>query len=151
MARQYVVSNVSSPFAITTGAKTILELTAATYEFVIVEIDVTFNGTTASAVPVLVDLCRVANTCTGASSPPAPVGLREGMAAASTTVKWNATVEGASPPAAALGWYVPPTSGLVVQYPLGREPNVVTSGHIIALRANAPASVTVVANITIEE
>lgn len=151
MARLYVVSNVSSPFAAGSALHTVLELTAtSTSQVTVVGFDVAFDGITASNVPVKVDFCRVANTATGAASPPVPSPLLGGGTAATTTVKWNATSEGASAPAAICGWYVPPTSGFSYQFPLGREIVIAASG-LLALRTTPANAVNVIANIWIEE
>lgn len=104
----------------------------------IIGFDVSFDGTTATNTPILVELCRE----TGASSTggSAPTPARAGGDASVTsamTARINDTTDGASPTVLG-GWLVPPTSGFSYQFPLGREVTMVIS-DFIALRCTTVA------------
>jgi hypothetical protein len=125
-------------------AKTLLELTAGAADQVkIKEWWVEFDGVTATAVPVLVEVLRFSATMTGTATPPDPVVKDMANGAAHSTLKHNATSEGT----AGVVLYrhnVPPTSGKHVLIPLGDEIVVPLSG-MIGIRCTAPAIVNVIA------
>src|SRR4051812_27400285 len=89
--------------------------------FELLEFGVSFDGTSASAVPVLVELFTDSGASGGTSAAITLAQMR------GTTV--TATVTGASysvePTYTSLvvlkDWLVPPTGGLTIQFPLGRE------------------------------
>lgn len=111
----------------------------------IVEFGIAFDGVTASAVPVNVELCQSTQATAGTpGASPTPTQIR-GKA---TTVGITAGVAYTAEPTALTPfkhWLVSPNGGLlVVQLPLGREPESDLSGGTIkalALRATAPAVV----------
>ena len=111
----------------------------------LVEIGIGFDGVTASAVPVNVELCQSTQAGTGTvGSSPTPTQIR-GRA---TTVGVTAGVAYTAEPTVLTPvkqWLVSPNGGLlVVQAPLGREAETDLSGgtvKAIALRATAPAAV----------
>jgi hypothetical protein len=136
---------VSTVSAITTGTalKTLMELqTAATSRAIIASWWVEFNGTTAANAPILVELVRASAGITGTTV--TAVKYKDFAPAALTTVKHTASVEG-TPTDVLETHYVSPTSGLILQYPLGREPEVPISGFL-RLRVTA-ASGSVSANV----
>ena len=136
---------VSTVAAITTGTalKTLMELqTASTSRATIASWWVEFNGTTAANAPVLVELVRASAGITGTTV--TAVKYKDFAPAAATVVKHTASAEG-TPTDVLEAHYVPPTSGLIIQYPLGREPEVPVSGFI-KLRVTA-ASGSVSANV----
>lgn len=141
MASQYV----SSVAAITTGTslKTLMELqTASTGRATVVSWWVEFNGTTAANAPILVELVRASAGITGTTV--TAVKYKDYAPAAAVTVKHTASGEGTATDVLE-AHYVPPTSGLIVQYPLGREPEIPISGFL-RLRVTA-ASGSVSANV----
>jgi hypothetical protein len=108
------------------------------------EFGVSFNGTSSTAVPVLVRLARAAGTPGGSSPTQTPTPLDP--AAPSST--FSATEAGTIGNLTTIlrTWYVPPTSGLVVQFPLGQEPDgPATTNSGLAIYCNAPATVSVTA------
>lgn len=143
-------------YAVTTGA---VALTAATAKTVVevtttanvpcewISVDIMFDGVTATAVPVRVDFCTYAATGTGTAYTPKRLGQAVGSPA--STVKINDTVEPTTP-VILFSWYISPTSGLLYQWPLGRElfHNVST---IQGIRLTAPAGVNAIVNLGIEE
>jgi hypothetical protein len=115
------------------------------------ELGVTFNGTSSTATPVTVRLVRVTGAVSGggtATQSPTPL---DSSAPASTFTSYQPTTAtpGVYTTAPTVGvilrtWYVPPTSGLVVQFPLGQEPDgPATTNAGLAIQCNAPAAVTV--------
>lgn len=147
MTVQYVITAGPTALAAAT-AKTMIEVsTSANVPAEWVSVDITFDGVTASAVPVRVDFCTYAATGTGTAYTPKRLGQAVGTS--QSTVKINDTVE-PSTPTVLFSWYIPPTSGVMYQWPLGRElfHNV---GTVQGIRLTAPAAVNVVANLTVEE
>ena len=113
----------------------------------VVEFAISFDGTSATAVPVDVDLLRQTTA---------------GTAAAGTVVKWDESDPTPTPtsqisftaePTAGdvlASWDVPAYNGLLVmQYAEGREPIVAASGRI-GLRANAAAIVNASGYLVVE-
>lgn len=114
----------------------------------LIEVGISFDGISGSAVPVAVDLLRQTTA---------------GTSAALTLVQESPQTE--APVATALGtitaeptagdivrsWYVTPAGGLfVMQFPLGREPVVGVSGRL-GIRCNAAAVVNATAYLVFEE
>lgn len=140
-----------------TVAKTLVLITAATVnQPAITEIGISFDGVTASAVPVLVELVSGTGGTAGTSTAQTPKQLRGWPAAASQTTGTQAyTVE----PGTQLvnrKWYVTPNGGtFVLQFPLGREPTGIvtaaTDAKTWSIRATAPAAVNAHAYVEFEE
>lgn len=155
MGTQYVVSSNAVAHTGSSASKTILQIaTTSSVRAKIVEWGVTFNGTTATNVPCTVFLQRQTSAGTGGvaiSSNYGVNGMDEQMPSASTTALQGiwATTE---PTAGVIlcAPYVPPTSGLVIQYPLGQEPWVKVSSWL-GIVVNAPNAVSVNGWIKFEE
>lgn len=148
------------PAALTAAtAKTVvLLLMAASNQASISEIGVSFDGVTASAVPVLVEL--ISGTAGGAGTP------RAALAAGKQMRGWPAQVSqttcgdtySAEPTTELVNkkWYITPNGGTqTIQSPLGREPTGVvtaaTDAKTWGLRLTAPAAVNAHAYIEFEE
>lgn len=157
MATGYAFNSGSSAVALSAAtAKTVMNLIAgANQQAIITEFSISFDGVTASAVPVLVELCQ--STQAGAGTPgstPTPTVIRGlGTASATTGVAYSA-----EPTALTVikQWLVTPNGGLlVIQSPLGRETITNLSGSAtvkaIAIRCNAPAAVNVRGYMEFEE
>lgn len=148
---------MDTPFALTAGAKTvILAIAAANSGLMVVELGISFDGVTATAVPALVEL--VSSTQAGAGTP-----------ATSPTVTQNrGRVTSGEPPAVGSNysaeptvlvrhkaWYIPQFMGVfVLQHPLGREPETDDSGGAIkayGLRVNVSANVNCIAYLEVEK
>lgn len=113
------------------------------------EMGISFNGTSASATPVLVRLMRVSGTPGGSAATQSPTAVDP--AAPSSTFS---AVQGTTATAATIlrTYYVPPTSGLDIQYPLGQEPDgPATTNSGLVIYCNAPASVSVTAYMVYSE
>lgn len=135
--------------ALTSGLKTVLEVAPpANRSIKLVRWWVEFDGTSASAVPVLVNLARL--TATGTGTAATAFKLQDNNSdAIESTGKHTITVEGT------LDYNfeqhrIPPTSGYSYEYPLDREP-VISSTGILALRVNVGANVNCTAGLVCEE
>lgn len=148
MAEQYLVT-VSGLSLSAATAKTAIELaTGATIDNVWIGFDVSFNGVTATNVPVLLELISSTATGTGTAYTPNRIGANQGRAAL-TTAKHSLSAEGASPTVLA-SWYVPPTSGFSYLFPLGREFGQPVSAFR-GIRLTAPNAVSAAVNLWFEE
>lgn len=111
-----------------------------------------FNGVTASAVPVLIELCAVtfATNAPGTNSTSVTPVLKYGR---STTVGWTAAKNWTTEPtviAVIDEWLLTPNGGLVMyDFPLGQTPDT-PLGEGLALRCTAPAIVDVRASMLFE-
>jgi hypothetical protein len=129
-------------------AKTLVELTAGAQDKArLVAWGVTFDGTNGTTTPAKVELLRASAAITGTSVTPAPYDSDEG--AASATAAHSATAEGTATTVLE-SYRVPPTSGLIFQYPLGREV-VVPKGGLIRVRVTAAAGVNATVTLVWEE
>lgn len=165
MAKSYQVMNgaaptTAAPVAVTSGTviKTMIQLsTSASREARITEW--WWEGdASAAATPIKVELMRHS---TGAATvtayvaadimkyePNSPASL---LTLGTANSGYTASAEGT--PATALGGiahFVPPTSGIYLQYPLGREPEMAVS-TFARLRNTAPAAVNVYCGVVWEE
>ena len=147
MTTQFVVPSGSTALAAATAKTVLVGTTTANVPCEWIAVDIMFDGTTSTAVPVLVEFCTYTGSGTGSAVTPGRLGQAVGTAA--TTWKNAVTVEPTSP-TVLFAWWVPPTSGLWYQWPLGRElfHNVSANQGI---RLTAPAVVNCRVNITIEE
>ena len=124
--------------------------TGTTRRFSCNELGVTFNGTVATAVPVIVRLVRTTvapnsgATITQAATPLDSSGPASLCTAymPTTAAAWTTTAPTVG--ATLRTWYVPPTSGIVVQFPLGQEPDFpATAAAGLGIQCVAPATVSV--------
>lgn len=132
-------------------AKSVLELgTAASDRARLVSWWVEFDGATSTAVPVKVEVGRFSAAVTTATTgTPSKYDAAEGTATA--TVKHSTTTEGAGTAEAGLEIHrVHPQSGILIQYPLGRE-LVLAVSTFWRIRCTAAAGVNVAAGVTWEE
>lgn len=148
MAEQYSVTASGVALAAAT-AKTVVELaTGSTIDNAVLSLDISFNGATSTATPVLVEIITSTATGTGTAGTLNRVGQNQGRAAL-TTAKTNLTVEGTGP-TVVWSWYVPPTSGLSYVWPLGRELAMPPS-KFLGVRCTAPAAVSAACTVVVEE
>jgi len=133
---------------------TILEVNPPAGRRVVVsEASITFSGVSSTDVPVLVQTCRVtAASAAGTAVTPADQQDSGGtvLAAAKKLPASEGTV------VILKTYMVPPSSGLVIQYPLGREPRVegaaaAAKGYSVRANRGAGAAINSDANIEWEE
>jgi hypothetical protein len=131
--------------ALTAAVKTILEIaTPATTGILIIGWWVEFDGVTAANVPVKVEVGRfsaVTTTMTNTMTP-SKMGFGANAIASQCTVKNTATAEGAGTFSDGEIHRIPPTSGIYIQYPLGREWTVPASSFF-RIRVTPGAAVNV--------
>ena len=117
----------------------------------VVEVGVSFDGVTSSAVPVLVELCGSTQAGAGTSTSHTMVQIRGATRTVQGTAQRNYTAE----PTVLTTWkrwLVPAFNGLfVIQFPLGREPEQIASANGMCLRCTAPATVNVQGYLEIEQ
>jgi len=134
-------------------AKTVLNVINAANSLIkLVELSLSFDGVTSSAVPALVELCSSTQATAGtAGSSPTPTQIRGPV----RTVQATAGVNYSAEPTVLTPlkeWLVPVFMGsLTVQFPLGREPEQITTADGLCLRITAPAAVNVRCYIEFEE
>lgn len=142
----YAVTSGTSAVALAAAtAKTIVNLIAGSAVGIhVVEFGISFDGVTASAVPVLVELCQSTQATAGTSTGGTVNQLRGRVQSSGITagVAYSAEATVLTP---VKQWLVTPNGGLlVIQSPLGREGETDLSGGTIkgiALRCTAPAIV----------
>lgn len=138
-------------FAVTSGAKTLLNLISPTNASppVLTEFSVSFDGVTNNAVPALVELCMSTQATAGT---PGSVGtITQIRGYGGTTAQASVSGQYSAEPTvltAVKQWFVPAFMGtFAIQFPLGREAvgfdTASTSGKGIAIRVSAPAAVNV--------
>lgn len=108
-----------------------------------------FSGVSATDVPVLVQLVEVTAT-SAVGTAVTPASMRDGQVAAGSTAKKLPATEGT---VTVLETHmVPPSSGIVIQYPLGAEPQVqgaASTAKGYAIRCNRGAGAAINADATI--
>lgn len=118
---------------------------------VVTEVSITFSGVSATDVPVLVQTCRVTAASAAGTATTANDQKDTAIGAAATLAKFLPASEGT---VVVLKQYeVPPSSGLVIQYPLGREPEVFGAGASakgFSIRANRGSGAAINADTNIE-
>jgi hypothetical protein len=135
--------NSGSVAMVAATAKTVLNvITPSSFGIVCVGFEISFDGVTSSAVPVLVELCQSSQGGAGtpAGSPPTPTQIRGQTIAHGCTIAHNYSAEPTTL-VAAYDWWLDPNKGLFDRlWPLGRElEQGVSKG--ICVRVNAPAVV----------
>jgi hypothetical protein len=143
-------------FSAATGAKTVLVVASPSqHGLALVELAVSFDGVTATAVPATVELTQLTlgGTGTAGGSPVAGVQVRGRTGATAPTVTHNYTSEPTTH-TVIRQWFVSPNGGaLIYPLPLGREVECDASGGTIkslALRINTSATVNVLAYMEVE-
>jgi hypothetical protein len=156
MAAGYIAA-MGTPHALTTGAKTvIMAIAGANSGLVVVEMGISFDGITSSAVPAVVEM--VSSTQAGAGTATDTI----------TVVQTHGRVTGGEAPTSSARysaeptvlvrhrvWYVPQfmSGPFIVQFPLGREPETDDSGGSIrgyGIRVNVSAVVNCLAYLELE-
>lgn len=150
MATYTVESN--GDIALSAGtAKTVLSvICAANAPIKIVEIGASFDGTSSTAEPVTVELCSSTEASAGTATAHT-IAQTGGMPRTpQSSGKRNFTAE---PTVLTVlkRWLVHPQTGMVLQFPLGREPMQATTQDAIALRCTAPAAVNFQGYLEFEE
>lgn len=152
MSAGYVINSGSSAVALSAAtAKTVLGVVCASNVMArLNEVNMEFDGVSATAVPVLVELCDSTGGAAGTpGATPTPKQIR-GNARAAQCTAGNAYSAEPTTLTVLKHWLVHPQTGRVIQFPLGREPEHVGAGGLF-LRVTAPATVNVRAGMEFEE
>ena len=143
----YIAANVT-PFAATTGAKTVLNMIAGANQAILLKsLTVSLDGVTSSAVPATVDVCQSTQATAGTGSGSPTITQASGRKFAATVA--CAANFSAEPTALTTleKYYVPQFMGLFrYNLPLGDEYETDFSGGTIkalAVRINVTANVNV--------
>ena len=132
-------------------AKTILSaINAANGLIRIVELSVSFDGTSSSAEPVTVELCSSTQATAGTSTSHTIAQVRGPTRTPQFTAARNYTAEPTTL-TVLKRWLVHPQTGITVPSPLGRETEQVTTADALCLRLTAPAGVNVQGYLDVEE
>jgi len=153
MSAGYVVANAGAQAIAAATAETMVMVINSTNGLIrITEIGVSFDGITADAIPVTVDLCS--STQAGAGTPtssPTPTQIYGAARAALSTGGEDYTAEPTTL-TVLKSWYIRADGGLfILQSPLGREIEQSTTVDGLCIRATAPAIVNGLAYIEFEE
>lgn len=137
----YTVTSAGDIALAAATAKTVLSVINSTNGIIrLTEISACFDGTSAIAEPVTVELCSSTEATAGTATSHTIQQTSGPVRAALATAKRNFTAEPTSL-VTLKRWLVHPQSGLVVQFPLGREPMQTTTADALVLRCTAPAAV----------
>lgn len=109
-----------------------------------------FDGTSGTAEPVTVELCSSTEAGAGTATSHTILQCRGATRTAQFTAKRNFTAEPTTL-TVLMRWLVHPQTGLYIQFPLGREPEQVTTADALVLRCTAPANVNFQGFLEIEE
>jgi hypothetical protein len=132
-------------------AKTCAAITGGAGDSVtLIEMAVSFDGVTASAVPVTVELCDFTVATSGTRTTGSPTQTRGQRVAVTSAFFHTYTVE-PTVLTVLYRWYISPNGGLFhLQFPLGREPDLVVAKGM-AIRCTAPATVNTTVTMVWEE
>lgn len=152
MAARYQV-DTNGDIALTAAtAKTIMNIVNAANSLVrLTEFSVSFDGTSATAEPVAVELCLSTQATAGTSTSHTIVQI----GGPTRTVQASAARNYSAEPTVLTvikRWLVRADGGLLhVQFPLGREPEQTTTADGLLIRCTAPAAVNVQGHMEFEE
>lgn len=151
MSARYTVETNGDIALTAATAKTILSyINAANGVARLTELYVGFDGVSATAEPVTVELCYSTEAGAGTATSHTMAQTGGPTRTAQGTAKRNFTAE---PTALTVWkrWLVHPQAGMVLQFPLGREPELIVSSDAIVIRCTAPANVNCQGYMEIEE
>jgi hypothetical protein len=141
----------AAPVAVPAVIGTLLEVNPpAGRVATITQWSVEFSGISATDIPVIVEVCEV-TAASAAGTAITPNSMRDGQVAVASAAKSLPATEGT---VVVLERHnVPPSTGIVIQYPLGREPQVqgaAAAAKGFSIRANRGAGAAINATVTIE-
>jgi hypothetical protein len=153
VADQYVSAVEGINLGVATNLVTLcVEMTASNRRFVLNELSVSFNGVSSAALPVIVRLVRVTvapvggGTITQAPTPMDPAAPASLCTAYCPTFASPGVYATTAPTVGVIlrTWYISPTSGFTIQFPLGQEPAVPpTAANGLGIQCLAQAVVAV--------
>lgn len=151
MAAGYTVETNGDIALSAATAKTIMMVINGANSLVrLVEISLDFDGTSATAEPVTVELVSSTQAGAGTSTSHTIAQCRGPTRTVQATAARNYTAEPTTL-TVLKRWLVHPQSGRTIQFPLGREPEQVTTADGLGIRCTAPATVNVQGYMEFEE
>jgi len=152
MAARYTIETTADVALSAATAKTVLSYIAASNApFRVIEFALSFDGISATAEPVTVEMCSSTQAGAGSgSSAVTPVQI----GGPTRTVQGAGARNYSGEPTTLTclkRWLIHPQTGIAMQFPLGREPEQVVTADAICLRVTAPAVVNCQAYMEIEE
>lgn len=152
MAARYTVETNGDIALVGATAKSIMSvINAANSVHRLVELSVSFDGVVATDEPVTVELCESTQATAGTSDAHTTVQTGGPGRTAQSTARRNYTAE---PTVLTVikRWLVRPDGGLLlIQFPLGREPEQTVTLDASILRLTAPQAVNVQGYVEFEE
>ena len=151
MAARYTVESNGDIALVAATAKSVLNfINAATALLRLVEIGVSFDGQTVGNEPVVVEICSSTQGTAGTSTAHTVAQSGGPTRTMQATARRNYTAE---PTVLTVlkRWLVHPQTGLVLQFPLGREIEQVTTADGLVMRITAPDAVNCQAYMEAEE
>ena len=152
MSNGYIVTSGAALALSAATARTMVAVVAAANVTArLVEFGVSFDGVTSTAIPVLVELCDGSGGAAGTSTSQTPRQIR-GNPRTVQCAGANTYTAGNEPTTLTVikQWLVHPQTGIVVQFPLGREPEHAGAGGLM-IRLTAPATVNARGYLEFEE
>lgn len=150
-ARYTVESNGDIALSAATAKSIFSFVNAANGLFRCIEMSVSFDGTSATAEPVQVELCSSTQATAGTSTAHTIAQIGGPTRTVQGTARRNYTAE---PTVLTVlkRWLVRADGGLlIIQYPLGREPEQVVTTDALIVRCDAPATVNAQGYMEVEE
>jgi len=149
-ARYTVETNGDQALAAATAETVLSYVNAANATVKVIEMSLSFDGVSATAEPVTVELCHSTEATAGTSTTHTQVQSGGPTRTAQGTFKRGFTAE---PTVVTVfkRWLVHPQTGITIQFPLGREPEQNTTADAILVRVTAPAVVNVQGHMEVEE
>ena len=152
MAARYIAETGGDVALSAATAKTVLNVVAASNAlFRLIEFSVSFDGTSSTATPVLVELCYSTQAGNGTGSSSVTIAQTGGP---TRTVQATSNKNYSTEPTTLTTWKrwrVHPQTGITMQFPLGREPEETVTADALCLRLTAAASVNAQAYMEFEE
>jgi hypothetical protein len=151
MAAGYTVETTADVALTAATAKTVLSVINAANSLIrLCEFAVSFDGVSATAEPATIELCSSTQAGAGTSTSQTPVQLRGPTRTVQATGARNYTAEPTTL-TVLKRWLVHPQTGIMVQFPLGREPEQTVTADALCLRVTAPATLNCQAYLEFEE
>lgn len=151
MAARYQVDTNGDQALAAGTAETVLSIVNGANALIrLTELGISFDGVSAVAEPVTVELMGSTEATAGTSTTHTAQQTGGPTRTAQATAKRGFTAE---PTVLTCWkrWLIHPQAGIVMQFPLGREPEQVTTADAIVIRVTAPAAVNVQGYLEWEE
>lgn len=147
----YTVETNGDVALVAATAKTIMNAINASAGLIkLAELSVSFDGVAANAEPVTIELCKSTQATAGTSTSHT---MAQCSGPTRTVQATAARAYTAEPTVLTVikRWLVHPQAGMLLQFPLGREPMQVTGSQGLSVRCTAPAGVNAQGYMEIEE